>query len=280
MLYIVVAIFLWSTLGIFIKLSGAPVAALMFFSCAISSVIAGSFIFSRKGDFPLPGKKVALSLIILGAVSLANTFSFFYAYKNTSISNSVLTHYMAPVFVAFIAPFILKEKLTFRIALSIVIAMAGLWIMLRISAGEFIGLVMSGDKDTTGIAAGLFSGFAYAVLIIIIRLLALNVHPMVMTFFQNITIAIILMPFVNMSDFLSYSPLIYIIMGSVHSTIAPALYFKGMQEVTAQKTAILGYIEPVCAIALGALLLNEAIVLATVAGGAMILFSGYLIIKS
>jgi drug/metabolite transporter (DMT)-like permease len=279
MLHIVVAIFLWSTLGILIKLSGAPVVALMFFSCAISSVIAGSLVFTRKGDWPLPGKKIALSLIVLGAVSLINTFSFFYAYKNTSIANAVLTHYTSPIFVAFIAPFVLKEKLLFRTAASIIIAMIGLWIMLGITAGEFLGLIMSGDSDTIGIAAGLLSGFAYAVLIIIIRLLSPNVHPMVMTFFQNITIAILLTPFVSPGDFFSYSPWVYIIMGVVHSTVAPALYFKGMQKVSAHKTAILGYIEPVCAIALGVLFLNETIGLAAVAGGVMILFSGYLTIR-
>jgi drug/metabolite transporter (DMT)-like permease len=68
-------------------------------------------------------------------------------------------------------------------------------------------------------------------------------------------------------------------MGIVHSTIAPVLYFRGFKAVTANRAAILGYLEPVCAILLGALFLEEGVTCKTVVGGGIILFSGYLTVK-
>ena len=46
-------------------------------------------------------------------------------------------------------------------------------------------------------------------------------------------------------------------MGIVHSTVAPILYFKGLQTVTANRAAVLGYLEPVSAILFSMVFLNE-----------------------
>ncbi|MDI6800908.1 MAG: EamA family transporter [Thermodesulfovibrionales bacterium] len=279
MLYILTAIFLWSSLGIIIRLSGMPVHLLMFFSSVVSFSIIGLMFLKSEFRKELHGGKGVVHLASLGLISLVNTFSFFYAYKNTSIANAVLTHYTAPVIVAFIAPIFLKERLTFRVLLAVAVASAGLWIMLGISAQEFFGLLTAGDKNTAGIFAGLFSGFAYAVLIVAIRILSQNFNPIVMAFFQNLFIAAVLSPFIKLPDNFHSALWAFGIMGIVHSTIAPILYFKGMRYVTANKTAIIGYLEPVCAILLGFVLLGEAIDYKTAIGGGMILVSGYLTIR-
>ncbi len=282
MLYILTAIFLWSSLGIVIKLSGIPVHVLMFFSCIISVLLTGSVLCKREFRSEMPKGKNIANFLALGLVSLINTFSFFYAYKHTSIANAVLTHYTAPVIVAFLAPVFLKERLTKKVLLAVAVATAGLWIMLGISASELFKLAAAGDRNTGGILAGLFSGFAYALLIILIRILAKDFNPLVMTFFQNLIIAVVLSPFVfstpKLLNSLTSAWWAFAVMGVIHSTIAPVLYFRGMRDVTANRTAILGYLEPVCAIFLGALFLSETVNFSTVIGGAMILFSGYLTI--
>ena len=68
-------------------------------------------------------------------------------------------------------------------------------------------------------------------------------------------------------------------MGIVHSTIAPILYFKGLQLVTANKAAVLGYLEPVCAIIFSMLFLAEVPGTNSILGGMLIIFSGYLTLK-
>jgi drug/metabolite transporter (DMT)-like permease len=276
MFYILAAIFLWSSLSIVIKLSGAPVHELIFFSCLVSSCIIGLSFSKEEYRKEIPRGRALLPLLVIGPISLINSFSFFYAYKNTTVVNAVLTHYTAPILVAFLAPVFLKERLTIRILLAVAVATAGLWIMLGVSAGRFIDLLVAGDMNTGGILAGLLSGFAYAVLIILFRIFAQTIHPLVMTFSQNIIIAALLAPFVAVHRDILMSLWAFLVMGIVHSTIAPVLYFRGMKEVTANRAAILGYLEPVCAILLGVIFLAEGVDYRTGIGGGMILISGYL----
>ncbi|MEW6116948.1 MAG: EamA family transporter [Nitrospirota bacterium] len=280
MYYILSAIVLWSSLGIAIRLSSMPVQILIFASNLISTVLIGLLFINKEFRATVPRGKAFFYLLIMGPISLINTFSFFYAYKTTSIANAVLTHYTAPVIVAFLAPVFLRERLTARVLVSVALATVGLWIMLGVSVPDFIRLVRAGDENTGGILSGLFSGFAYAVLIITFRVLAQNFHPLVMTFFQNSMIALLLLPFVRVTGTVAVSDFwIFAAMGIVHSTIAPVLYFKGLGLVTSNRAAILGYLEPVCAIMLGVVFLGEAVTFKTVIGGIMILFSGYLTIK-
>lgn len=279
MLYILSAIFLWSSLGVVIRLSGVSVQILIFFSCVISSLIIFPVVLRKEFRKEISRNKGSAYLLVLGPISLVNTFSFYYAYQNTSIANAVLTHYTAPVLVAFLAPVFLKEKLTSGILLSVAIATAGLWIMFDASILHFYGLITSGDKNAGGIFAGLLSGFAYAVLIIMFRIYVRNFNPLVMVFSQNLMIALILLPFASLSG--DYGPALwaFAVMGIVHSVIAPVLYFRGLKDVSANRAAILGYLEPVCAIMFGMIFLHEPLHFRTLAGGALVLFSGYLTIR-
>jgi drug/metabolite transporter (DMT)-like permease len=280
MFYILAAIFLWSSLSIVIRLSGAPVHQLIFFACLISSCVIGLSFSKRQYRRAIPKGRGLLSLLIIGPISLINSFSFFYAYKNTTVANAVLTHYTAPILVAFLAPVFLKEKVTAKALVAVAVATTGLWVMLGISAGRFIDLLVAGDRSTGGILAGLLSGFAYAVLIILFRIFAQSFHPLVMTFFQNLIIAAILLPFIEFERGLLSGVWAFAVMGIVHSTIAPVLYFRGMKDVTANRTAILGYLEPVSAILLGVIFLGEGLDYKTALGGILILSSGYLVLSN
>jgi drug/metabolite transporter (DMT)-like permease len=180
-----------------------------------------------------------------------------------------LTHYTAPIIVAFLAPLFLKEIITRRIILVIIIASIGLWIMLD-------GLSLK-ENQMTGIIAGLVSGLSYAVIIIFLRLHSHKFHPLMLSFLTNAFIAILLAPFVR--EIPLHAIWSFLIVGIVHSTIAPILYYKGLKLVTANRAAVLGYLEPVCAITFAMLFLGEYPSAISLIGGALIIFSGYLTLK-
>jgi len=268
-LYILLAIFLWSSLGVVVRLSGVDVHTLIFYGVLVSLFFQG-LILSHKGFRKyIPDIKKLRYPILIGFVSLLNTFSYFYSFKNTTIANAVLTHYTAPIIVAFLAIFFLKEKLTKNIILALIIASIGLWIMLK-------GFTFK-EGHTAGIIAGIFSGFTYAAIIILIRIYAQTFHPLVMSFFANTVIVTLLVPFIR--DFPLDALWSFLVMGIVHSTIAPILYFKGLQKVSANKTAVLGYLEPPSAIIFGIIFLDEAIEVSSIIGGILIIFSGYIVLR-
>ncbi len=268
--YILAAIFLWSSLGVVFRHADVPVHVFLFYSLLIA-VVLQSFIGWKKGYLKEFGeRKRAAVPVLLGLVGLANSLTFFYAFKMTTISNAVLTHYTAPVIVAVLAALFLKEKITGMLIAAIVLSSAGLWIMLdgfSIRQGDMIGIL-----------SGLASGFAYAMLIIIARMHAGKYRPFMLTYIVNITIVVCLAPFVR--EFPSHAVWAFFVMGIVHSVIAPILYYRGIQDVTASRTAVLGYLEPVCAILLSMFFLQEVPGPNSLMGGMLILCSGYLTIRS
>jgi drug/metabolite transporter (DMT)-like permease len=265
---ILLALFLWSSSGVIIRRSGIPVHILIFYACIISLFFLGPALLPKAGRKRPQGFRALRLPLVLGAVGLVNTFSYYFALKHTSIANAVLTHYTAPVIVAFLAPAFLNERITKRAAAAIVIASIGLYLMLK-------GFTF-GDRDTPGLAAGLVSGFAYAVIIIMGRFLSRDFGPVLLTFIQNVVVAAGLAPFVREAPLGGFG--YYLVMGIGLTTAAPVLYYRGLKVVAASRAAVLGYLEPVSAILLGIIFLREVPGWHSILGGALIILSGYLTI--
>lgn len=272
-IYILLAIFLWSSLGVVVRLSGVEIHILMFYSLIVAIIVQGVILSRKEYRKEIPGFRKLQYPVILGVFSLLNTFTYFYAFKNTTIANAVLTHYTAPVIVAFLAPLLLREIITKRIIVVIIIASMGLWIML-----DGFSFKSGSGRQMAGIMAGLFSGLAYAIIIIFLRMYSKNFNPLVLVFFSNITIAVLLAPFIREIPLNALWS--FLLMGIVHSTIAPILYFQGLKYVTANRAAVLGYLEPVCAIIFSMIFLQEIPGINSIIGGILIIFSGYLTLKS
>jgi drug/metabolite transporter (DMT)-like permease len=137
------------------------------------------------------------------------------------------------------------------------------------------GIVIT--PDLLGIVSGLTSGVAYAVLIILARALTQRFNPYALVFIQNCVIVLLLLPFVRTFPFEKWW--IFAFMGLMHSTVAPFLYYRGLKDVKANSTAILGYFEPVGAIVLSIIFLRELPDIKVFLGGIFILVSGYLTIS-
>ncbi|MBF0321117.1 MAG: EamA family transporter [Nitrospirae bacterium] len=215
--------------------------------------------------------------------------TYFYAFSYTSISNAVFTHYIAPVVVAVMAPIFLKERFTIAALLSITTASLGLWIIMRdVSVLDIVNQIFTVDvnssgtrfrPDTIGILCGLASGLAYGALIIALKLYSRTYNKYIVVFFQNLFVALLILPFAGPIPREAGSLLIFVAIGGLHSTLATYLYYSGIKHTTANKVAILGYIEPIGAIFFGALILSEYPDALSLLGGALIISAGYIIIK-
>ena len=73
-LYILLAIFLWSSLGIVVRLSGIEVHILIFYSVIVSLIVQGIILSRKNYRKEFPGLKLLRYPLILGAASLINTF--------------------------------------------------------------------------------------------------------------------------------------------------------------------------------------------------------------
>ncbi len=275
-LKIISAILIWSSLGIFVRKSGLTITGVIFYPAVIAALFQLVLLLTRNQLIPTKGsqrstKNIGL-LLLIPVCFAANSLFFYYAFTHTTITNAVLTHYTAPIFVAFMAPVFLKERIMKTAWFAITLSSIGLWIMLD--------GISFGSLQWNGIAAGVTSGLAYAFLILIIRGIASKYPALFIIFIQNAIVSCILLPFV-FKEHIALPSLYYVaFMGIVHSTIAPFLYVQGIRTVKANEAAILGYFEPIGAIILALLFLHEVPGMKELLGGALILYAGFMIIKN
>lgn len=280
-LKIIAAILIWSSLGVFVRKAGLPTLSTVFYPAVIALVLQ-FLILSAKGQIKGSLKNAGsinglLILFLIPFLFLANTLLFFFAFKHTTIANSVLTHYTAPIFVAMLAPLFLKEKIFKTTWIAILLSSLGLWVML--GRPDFTEMLSVNNGNTRGIIAGAFSGVAYAFIILTVKGIASRFSSLFIVFVQNIVAALVLLPFVAGTE-ITFQALPYLMtMGLLHSTIAPILYVDGIRTVKANEAAILGYFEPVGAIILAFIFLQETPELIALLGGGLIILSGIMILR-
>lgn len=268
---------IWSTWGIMIRWLALPPVVVLFYTALIASV-AVPLVLKARGEFDLGGVSAVWPLFTaLAFGSIINNLTYFYALAQTTVSNAVFTHYTAPVFVALLAPFLIKERLQRVTLISLPLAVAGM--VLIVLAGDGFQL---GEEHTRGIIAGTASGVAYAFLIIISRRLSqMMMHHKAVVVLLWITAAVTAPAAFLIDHQLTTRTVILLVTGGlVHSTIAPLLYFSALRQVMAQHAAILGYIEPLAAVPLAFLFLSELPPAAAIFGGILILVSGYLVVHA
>jgi drug/metabolite transporter (DMT)-like permease len=274
---IIFAMLIWSTWGPIIRWLALPAVVVLFYTSLIASFTV-PVVLKVRGELSLTGvRDVWWLFALLAASSITNNVTYFYSLAHTTVSNAVFTHYTAPLFVAVLAPVIIAERLQKVTLISLPIAAVGM-VLIVLS----IGGIRVDSEDSAGIIAGTVSGVAYAFIIIFSRKLSrmLLHHKAVVILLWTTTI--VTAPWALSMDYhLNHRAAGLLLMtGLMHSTLAPLLYYSALRKVIAQHAAILGYMEPLSAIPLAYLFLSETPTFVALFGGVLILFSGYLVIRS
>jgi len=273
---IVTALVIWSTWGLAVRWLDKPAVVIAFYNAlfALAFQGVGMLAASRRQRLYLGRDLGAVAL--LGVCGLANFLLYVYALRNTTIACAALTHYTAPVFVAVLAPMLLKDRMKRATLVALALSVAGLALI-------FVrGMDLGGEAGLLGALAGTGSGLAYAFVIIIVRAISPRNHPLKLAFLPSLLAAALLAPFALSSGeagLTARQVILFAAVGLAHSTAANALYNTGMREVTAQDAGVLGYLEAALAIALAFVFLGETPQPLAILGGALIVVSGVMVIR-
>jgi len=272
---IITAMAIWSTWGLAIRWLGKPASVVTFYSALFALAFQGAVLYfvSRRQRLHF-GRELA-TVLLLGACGLANVLSFFYALSVTTVASALLTHYTAPVFVAVFAPLVLKDRMSRATLAALAVSIAGLALIFA------RGLGIGGGAGLLGALAGTFSGVAYALVIIISRGISGRHFPLKLSLVQGLlTVAVLAFWVIPSPEAGLTLPqgMLFAVLGLAHSTLANAVYLFGIREVTAQEAGVLGYFEPFLAIILAFLFLGERPHVLAIAGGALIVLSGFIVV--
>lgn len=232
-------------------------------------LFVASFIFTHR----LSWKRMRPNLWLLIASGIAlglNWIFLFQSYHYTTIANATISYYFAPIFVMFLSPLILKERLNIIKVICILSAIAGMFCIAGLGSGA------TGKNDPLGIGYGLTAAALYASVIMLNKFLS-NISGIESSFIQLLISALSLFPYVLLIDGFQMSAAsgisigLIIIVGVVHTGIAYLIYFSALQKLSSQTVAAFSYIDPISAIVISSIFLHEEMTLLQIFGGVLIL---------
>jgi drug/metabolite transporter (DMT)-like permease len=269
--FIILAMLIFGLNGIFIRyIPLSSVAILLFFQIFGFAGLFLILLFRRKYF----RAKLMKFLFALAIVAVANDLFYFTAFRLTTISNTILTHYTAPIFVAILAPLLIKERLERNSIIALILSFIGLLLIVYPNLSVATSLL--------GIMLGTLSGVFYALLIIIYKHLLKSIHVYTMMFYRYLLSAVILSPviFTEKIELTGATPVLLIAFGLLFPITAALMHAEGVKRVKAQHAGIMGYSEPVGGAIYAFLFFSEVPGVATLLGGALIVLGGYLVIRS
>ena len=219
---------LWSLAGVFIKvIEWDPIAI----------VCARSLVASVVMYFFIRGQKFEWSWALIGAALsyTAFTYCIVLSTKLTTSANAVMLQYTAPIYVAFLSYFLLKERIRKSDYICLIIVIGGmcLFFMDQVGGGSLIGNVI-----------GIGNGLSFAFLSIFLRFQK-NGHPEQSVFLGGALAFIIGIPFTIGQEIPSMQSIVVIIIAGVVVSLGYRMFTEASKNLSALQSVMLPVIDPV-----------------------------------
>ena len=266
-------------IGALVEWATAPESALLVLRFATAGLVLGVRVRRRRPLAGVTARSVWPRLLVMAAIDAVTLLLFFVAIRGTSVAIGMFLQFLAPVWVALIAPRVFRARTEAIVYPALAIALVGLGVILTPSLlGEGIKL------SPWGVTAGLVAGFGYAAFQLVVKDLTRRVSAVTIVFTEAWLDALILLPLalwqtVGAGYHLTMRDLVAgLILGVVCTALAYLMWTYGMGMIKVQHSSILGYLEPVSAPIYALLLLGQGISVWTIAGGALIVLAGLMVV--
>jgi len=266
-------------IGALVDWATAPESALLVLRFATAGLVLGAIFARRRPLVGAAARSVWPRLLLMGVVDSVTLLLFFVAIRGTSVAIGMFLQFLAPVWVALLAPRVFRVPTERIVYPALAIALAGLAVILTPSLlGEGIRL------SAAGVAAGLASGFGYAVFQLLVKDLTKRVSAVTIVFTEAWLDTLILLPLalwqtVGVGYHLTTRDLVAgLVLGVVCTALAYTMWTEGVGRIKVQHSSILGYLEPVSAPLYALLLLGQGISVWTIGGGALVVAAGLLVV--
>lgn len=274
------AMIFWGTSFIATKFALEELSPLMiiFFRLVFAIILLSIIAISTKKDFSIKFKSHGW-IILLAVIASFHLWIQVTGLQYTTATNTGWIIGTSPVFMAILGFIFFKENLTLLKISGIVIAFAGL--LLLLSNGDISKLNFLTHKGDYLI---LVSAFTWSVYSIINKKITINYPPLMTILFLFVMMAIIIGPFtINNEYFQATLHLSFkawgavLFLGIFCSGISYVLWSQALSEMEATKTGAFLYFEPFVTVISAWVLLNENITSMIIVSGLIIMFGVYLV---
>ncbi|MEE1273794.1 MAG: DMT family transporter [Olegusella sp.] len=211
----------------------------------------------------------ALSLAISGAALGISWIFLFAAYRLIGVGIATLAYYIGPVIVMALSPILFKESLTPVKLMGFAAVVAGAFLV--VAQGG------AGSINAGGLALGGMAALMYAVMVVFSKrasdvggVEAATVQ-IVASFAAVAVYSVATGQLPAVSELVSADLPAVITLGLVNTGLGCYLYFSAMGVLPVQRVAVFGYLEPLSAVVLSALVLGEAMGPVRILGATLII---------
>jgi drug/metabolite transporter (DMT)-like permease len=234
---VLAAVILWSTGGLFIKLTTLDSFAVNCGRSLFAAIVVAVFTYRK-------GLKIDLFTFFVSFLYAGTLTCFVYATKNTTAANAIFLQYTAPIYILLLSPLILGEKFQYRDLLTVVLCIGGMSLFFVENRQS-----LTAPNIFSGNVAALISGVFFGLYMVFLRHpRSLTQNPAVSVFYGNLIIAVVMLPFIfsnppveiTIRDWVAVT-----FLGVFQIGIAYILFTKGLAAgVRAMDASIVGFIEP------------------------------------
>lgn len=274
--------------GQFLLDRGLSLYEVSFYRSLLVFVMLLPVVLLRRGRLMMKGNQIPFYALYGLIGGLLELFLFAGIALGVPVAITVLLLYTQPVWTIFISRIILGEALTRVKLISAALGIAGMVILFQSWETASAGSVY-------GIAAALAAGLLLSFWVILgKKSTALDLHYVTTTFgwsgFASVWL-LLLLPLMNIltSDerllrlSVSLAPADWVFLAAIATlggTLPHLLFYRSLEKVSASVAGIILLLEPVSATIIAWLFFSQKIGLYVLAGGAFILLSNYLVIRS
>jgi drug/metabolite transporter (DMT)-like permease len=208
-------------------------------------------------------------LVARGLIGATSVYFFFRGIMNLGLGKGTILNYTYPIFAALLAPFILKEKLTWDVLAAGIVSFLGIWLV--VNPGHFTSI---GVEGLLALMGGVLSGVA----VVAIKKLRETDSPSIIYLAQCVFgLLVVGWPTaVSSFAFPGVEWLILLALGLV-ATAAQLTMTWAYKHVPATQGSLLAFLTPVLNVLLGVLIFGEQMRASTLAGSAIVLLCcGYI----
>lgn len=261
-----VAALLFGLAGVLGKLIPLPATIIVLGRVAFSSVALGGLLVMRRTTIRWRARRDLAVLAISGVILAAHWTAFFKAVQIANVAVALLAFSTFPLFTTTLEPLLLRTYPRRVDVLAALLILPGMYLI--------VPVLSFSNTATQGAAWGIFAGFLFALLSIWNRRLTQRYPSAVISFYQDVSAALVLLPSLALfrpdPTQLLDSLLVLMLLGVVCTALAHTLFIEGMRTLTAQTASVVAALEPVWGILLAALALAEVPSPRTLLGGALI----------
>lgn len=196
-----------------------------------------------------------LQIVVAGVLLAVHWATFFWAIKLTTVAVALAVVYLGPVAAAVLAPRLLGETVPKSMYVALAVAFSGLvLVVVRESAEEAV----AGGSTVGGVALALISAAAIALLMLVSKAAVDEVGPLVVTAGELVTAAIVLSPWLPGAVRQTIDhPVPILILGVFLTGFSFLIIWTAISELSVAAVSVLLHIEPISAVLLAAVFLDE-----------------------